>query len=96
MRFVLSTMPFSPLRIIASGHSCKCITHYLSACLHRRLFRTRAAILVDRFEPKFLEERNLALRAFLTQALVKIPLTSSQSMLDFLEVRDRLFPPEIW
>lgn len=41
---------------------------------------------VGRFDPQFLAERSQALQAFLANALVKIPVTTSDSMLNFLEV----------
>eukprot|EP00904_Undaria_pinnatifida_P007506 jgi/Undpi1/3886/HiC_scaffold_16.g07254.m1 len=40
----------------------------------------------NRFDPQFLSERSQALQAFLANALVKIPVITSESMLNFLEV----------
>lgn len=42
--------------------------------------------VVGRFDPQFLFERSQALQAFLANALVKLPVTTSESMLNFLEV----------
>lgn len=42
--------------------------------------------VVGRFDPQFLAERSQALQAFLANALVKLPVTTSDSMLNFLEV----------
>lgn len=42
--------------------------------------------VVGRFDPQFLAERNQALQVFLANALVKLPVTTSESMLNFLEV----------
>lgn len=39
-----------------------------------------------RFEPQFLEERSQALQAFLLRVLAEIPVTSSDAMMEFLEV----------
>ena len=42
-----------------------------------------------RFDPVFLDERWQELQGFLGRALVKIQVTNSQHMLNFLEVRAR-------
>lgn len=42
---------------------------------------------VGRFDPDFLDERSRELQGFLGKALVKIQVTNSQYMLNFLEVR---------
>ena len=39
-----------------------------------------------RFDPQFLEERSQALQSFLVRVLVEIPVTSSEAMMEFLEV----------
>lgn len=44
-------------------------------------------LLVGRFDPDFLDERSRELQGFLGKALVKIQVTNSQYMLNFLEVR---------